>query len=206
MVTVIGSVGYRNDKLADESSIRHFELQTSVYDPFNPKSAEFSIFCFFSNGRRWEKTPVPNAGSCISITAKVVGRVTTKNCLAVRILDMSYLSLPSTSSPTSTQPTPAKRANRWSRRVDSTTPSKKIRTSIPEEDPITPSNSAPRTFEPELEQHSSATISGDASSNHQSPVLTLVEHNRSPVDSIAAQPLCLDERPQRIRRPTTKMQ
>lgn len=205
MVTVIGFVSYRNAEPADESSLRHFELRTSVYDPSNPKSAEFSIFCFFPHGRRWEKTLVPNDGSCISITAKVMGRVTKKSCLAVRMLDMSYLSLPSTSSPTSTQSTPTKRANRWGRRVDSTTPQKKIRTSIPEEDPITPSNSALQALEPELEQHSSATISGDASASHHSPVLTLVGRNVSPTDSITAQLDCDDGRPQRNRRPTAKM-
>jgi hypothetical protein len=218
MVTVIGYVGYRNDKPADESSLRHFELQTSVYDPSNddpsnPKSTEFSIFCFFPHGNRWKNTPVPNAGSCVSITAKVVGRVTKKNCLAVRMLDMSYLSSLSTSSPTSTQSTPSKRANRWSQRVDSTTPSKKIRTSIPEEDPVTPSNLAPQALEPEPKQHSSATISGDASSNDQSQVLTLVERDESPVerdespvDSITAQPLSNNGRPKRITKPSSRLQ
>lgn len=205
MITVIGFVGHRNAEPVDESSLRHFELQTSVYDPSHPKPAEFSIFCFFPHGRRWEKTPIPNTGSCISITAKVMGHVTTKNRLAVRLLDMSFLQFAPTSLPTSTQSTPTKRANRWNRRVDSTTPSKKIRKSIPEEDPITPSTSAPRTFEPELEQHSSATISRDADSNHQSPVLTPIEGDGSPIDSTTVEPLWHDERPQRNRRPTAKM-
>src|SRR5271155_1163273 len=41
----------------------------------------------------------------VSITAKVVGRVTTENCLAVRILDMSYL--PLSSFALATLPSPA---------------------------------------------------------------------------------------------------
>jgi hypothetical protein len=98
IITVIGFVGNRNTGQADESNLRHFELQTSVYDPsndnpYNPKSAEFSIVCFFPDGKRWKNTPVPNTGSCISITAKVVGRVAKKNYLAVCMLDMSYLPL-----------------------------------------------------------------------------------------------------------------
>lgn len=206
MITVTGFVRHRNAESAGESSLRHFELQTTVYDPSNPsKSTDFSIFCFFPNGKRWKNTLVPNVGSCISITAKVMGRVAKKNCLAVGMLDMSYLSLPSTASPKSTQSTqsaqstPTKRANRWSQRVDSTTP-KKIRTSMSEEDPITPSspsNSAPQAHKPELNLHSPATIPGDASPNIQSPI--------TEIDLTEVQPLSLDGRPQRNRRPTAKM-
>ncbi len=211
MVTVVGLVGSRNDKPVNESSLRHFELQTSVYDPSNddpsdPNSTKFSIFCFFPHGNRWKNTPMPNAGSCVGITAKVMGRVAKENRLAVRMLDMSYLLLPSTSQATSTQSTPSKRADRWSQRVDSTTPSKKIRTSIPDEDPITPSNSAPQALEPELEQHSSVTISGNAGSDPHSPVLTPIGRDVSPVDSITAQPVLNNERPKRITKPSSRLQ
>jgi hypothetical protein len=202
MVTVIGSVGHRNTEPVNQFSIRHFELQTSVYDPSHPQPPEFSIYCFFPHGKRWENTPIPNTGSYVSITAKVVGHVTVKNCLAVRLLDMSFIQFAPTSLPTPTQSTPTKRANRWNRRVDSTTPSKKIRQSTPEEDPITPSASTLQTLEPKLEQRLSATTPGDASSNHQSPALTPIEDDGSSVDLTTAGPV---GRPQRNRRPTTKM-
>jgi len=214
MVTVIGFVGYRNDKPANESGLRHFELQTTVYDPdnddpSNPKSTGFSIFCFFPHGNRWKNTAVPNAGSCVSITAKVMGRVTKKNCLAVRMLDLGYLSLPSTSSATLNQSTPTKRANHWSQRADSATPSKKIRNSVPEEDPITPSTSAPQALQPELKRHLSATISGDTSSNDQSLVErdeSPVERDESPADSTTAQPLSSNGRPKRTTKPSSRLQ
>jgi hypothetical protein len=207
MVTVVGFVQQQNPESEGQSSLRHFELRTSVYDPSNlpSKSTEFSVVCFFPNDRRWANTPVPNIGSCVSVTTKVMGHVVKKPCLALRILDISYLSLPSTSSPikTSTQSspsglsTPTKRPNRWNQRVDSTTP-KKIRSSASDEDPITPSgpsNSAPQAVEISL--HSPATISGDFSPNIQS--------QETEVDLTEVQPLSLDGRPQRNRRPTAKV-
>ena len=35
-----------------------------------------SLICYFSSGKRWEKVKVPNTGSYVSVTAKVVGRTT----------------------------------------------------------------------------------------------------------------------------------
>lgn len=89
-----------------------------------------SLICYFSSGKRWEKAKVPNTGSYVSVTTKVVGRTTKENHLAVRILDMSYIpksfSTP-VSSPASTQSISSKQSNRWSGCVESVTPSKKIR-------------------------------------------------------------------------------
>jgi len=75
---------------------------------------------------------VPNTGSFVSVTTKVVRHTTLDNRLAVRILDMSYLpnSTFATTSSSSTQTTPLKRVDRWSGRVQSS-PSKKIRHSSP---------------------------------------------------------------------------
>jgi hypothetical protein len=131
VVNLLGSV---RDRLLEESDLRHFELQTSVWDNSTATSIQFSVVCFFENTKRWENTKTPSAGSYVSVTAKIVGRTTKENYLAVRILDLGYL--PKTTSTTSTTPaqnptaTPtAKRSYRWGGRVDSASPSKKRRTS-----------------------------------------------------------------------------
>jgi|SRR5579871_2459054 len=209
MVTIIGFVKERKTESANESSLRHFEVRTSVYDPWNPpsNSTEFSVVCFVPNTKRWEKTPIPSIGACVSLTAKVVGYVVKKHCLALCLLDISYISSPSKSSPikmsaqssTSDPSTPTrgtKRPNRWSQRVDSTTP-KKIRSSAPDEGSITPSgpsNSSLQAVESTL--HSPVTIPGDSSPHTQS--------SAAHIDLTEARSLS-DERPQRNRRPTAKM-
>lgn len=219
MITVMGFVGCRNAEPADAFSLRHFELQTSVYDPFNPKSAEFSIFCFFSHGKRWENVAVPSTGSCVSVAAKLVGRVTTENCLAVRILDMSYVPLSSFSPatlPSPAQSTPSKGANRWANRVASVTPSKKMRLSVSEDDTVIRSteqstfniNSTPQISESELGQQLTATMgqeAKDASSEHHSRSLTPVD---SVSDSLSARLITVkpDGRPQRNRHMSKKLQ
>ena len=127
MLTVMGCVGYRNAEPIEGSGLRHFELQTSVYDPSKTTPFSFSVMCYFSSGKRWEKFKVPDTGSYVSVTAKVVGRSTRENRLAVRVLDMSYI--PGSFStpvplPASTPSTSSKREARWDGRVESTTPSK----------------------------------------------------------------------------------
>jgi hypothetical protein len=127
MLTVMGCVGYRNDEPIEQSGLRHFELQTSVYDPPKDAPFNFSVMCYFSDNKLWENFKVPKTGSYVSVIAKVVGRSTKGNCLAVRILDMSYI--PGSFStpvplPASTPSTSSKREARWDGRVESTTPSK----------------------------------------------------------------------------------
>jgi hypothetical protein len=77
MVTVTSSVGTRSgDELLDQFELRHFELQTSVYDTSKAAPVQFFVFCFFESGRRWQKVKIPSLGSYISVTAKIVGRTT----------------------------------------------------------------------------------------------------------------------------------
>ena len=140
MITIIGSVGTRGDG-DEEHELRHFELQTSVYDTTKAAPVHFSVICFFQNNRRWEKVKVPATGSFVSVTGKVVGRTTGTNCLALRVLDLAFLSKTSATATTpasASTSTPApKRSHRWGDRVDS---SKKMRRSEPSvddlEDPI----------------------------------------------------------------------
>jgi len=82
MLTVIGSVGYRNVEPVERFDLRHFELQTFVYNPSKTAPLDFSLICYFSSGKRWEKVKVPNTGSYVSVTAKAVGRTTKENRLA----------------------------------------------------------------------------------------------------------------------------
>jgi hypothetical protein len=127
MLTVMGCVGYRNDEPIEQSGLRHFELQTSVYDPPKDAPFNFSVMCYFSDNKLWENFKVPKTGSYVSVIAKVVGRSTKGNCLAVRILDMSYIpgsfSTP-VSLPALTPSTSSKREARWDGRVESITSSK----------------------------------------------------------------------------------
>lgn len=131
MVTVIGSVRPRTDTLPDSSSPRHFSLETSVYDSSKAAPVQFTVTCFFEDTRRWHKVKTPPSGTFLCVTAKVAGRTTNTNQLALRILDLAYLpkhasALP-VSSPTATPP--SKRSGRWEGRAPPSTPSKRPRIS-----------------------------------------------------------------------------
>jgi len=138
MVTIIGSVGTRTDRPVDGFELRHFEFQTSVYDPSNAASIQFSVVCFFESGRRWQKVQ-SSSGFYVSVTAKIVGRTTETNYLALRVLDLAYLSRssPTTGTQISTSTPASKRSNRWDGRIDSSSPSKKCVHQASEQDPPT---------------------------------------------------------------------
>lgn len=91
MATITGLVGIRSSKWLDQSELRHFELQASVYDTSQAKPVRFSVICYFESGKGWQKVKVPSSGSNINVTAKIVGRTAETNCLALRVLDLSYL-------------------------------------------------------------------------------------------------------------------
>ena len=157
MVTIIGSVGTRSD---EEHELRHFELQTSVYDTTKAAPVHFSVIRFFQNNRRWEKVKVPVSGSFVGVTGKVVGRTIGTNCLALRVLDLAFLSktiaTATTPASASTSTPTLKRSDRWGGRVDS---SKKMRRSEPsvddlEEEPITIADT-PTHSQPAIEEASS---------------------------------------------------
>ncbi|KAH7109129.1 hypothetical protein EDB81DRAFT_585724, partial [Dactylonectria macrodidyma] len=91
MVTVIGSVPPPSDNTSDPSEPRRFTVETSVYDASKASPVPFSITCFFENTKRWQRVRTPSPGALLSITAKVAGRTTDTNQLALRILDLAYL-------------------------------------------------------------------------------------------------------------------
>ncbi|KAH7110143.1 hypothetical protein EDB81DRAFT_849221 [Dactylonectria macrodidyma] len=94
IVTVIGSVPSPNDNTSDPSEPRRFTVETSVYDASKASPVPFSVACFFENTKRWQKVRTPSPGALLSITAKVAGRTTDTNHLALRVLDLAYLPRP----------------------------------------------------------------------------------------------------------------
>ncbi|KAL6406094.1 hypothetical protein AUP68_10656 [Ilyonectria robusta] len=71
---------------------------------------------------------IPSPGALLSITAKVAGRATDTNQLALRVLDLAYMPRPAQAPPAT--PTPAatprsKRSARWEGRATPSTPSKR---------------------------------------------------------------------------------
>src|SRR5438552_1455276 len=123
MLTVTGRVGYRAAESIEQSGLRHFELKTSVFDPSTKAPFDFSIMCYFSRSELSKNVEV-TTGQYVSVTAKVVGRSTRENRLAVRILDLSYLPR-SFDTPASPPSASSKRDDRWVRNVESTTPPKR---------------------------------------------------------------------------------
>ncbi|KAH8661070.1 hypothetical protein BGZ61DRAFT_301742, partial [Ilyonectria robusta] len=91
MVTVIGSVPSPSDNTSDPSEPRRFTIETSVYDASKASPVPFSVTCFFENTKRWQKVRTPSPGALLSITAKVAGRTTDTNQLALRVLDLAYM-------------------------------------------------------------------------------------------------------------------
>lgn len=120
MVTVIGSVLSPSDNTSDPSEPRRFTIETSVYDALKASSVPFSVTCFFENTKRWQKVRTPSPGALLSITAKVAGRTTDTNQLALRVLDLAYMPRPAQAPPATPTPTatpPSKRSARWEGRA-----------------------------------------------------------------------------------------
>ena len=220
MVTIIGSVGNRSsDEPLDQFELRHFELQTSVYDSSKAAPVQFSVVCFFERGKRWQNVKIPPSGSYISVTAKIVGRTMETNCLALRVLDLAYLPRSGSIATTSDSPlTPtSKRSNRWDGRVDSSTPSKKMRKSEPdagsadrsEESSTIMADTAPHTppvvendeAELQLPTTMAEILDETPTSRHGSPSPSPVAPDGSSVSSIPSQLSDNGGRPHRNRHP-----
>ncbi|KAH7111460.1 hypothetical protein B0J13DRAFT_461913, partial [Dactylonectria estremocensis] len=79
-----------------------------------------------------QKVRIPSPGALLSITAKVAGRTTDTNQLALRVLDLAYLPRPAQVPPATPTPAatpPSKRSARWEGRATPSTPSKRQRIS-----------------------------------------------------------------------------
>ncbi|KAK4206744.1 plasma-membrane choline transporter-domain-containing protein [Rhypophila decipiens] len=84
MVSVIGSVPSGGTNSTDPSEPRHFIVETSVYDASKAAPVQFSVSCFLEDTKRWEKVKTPQSGAFLSVTAKLAGRTTDTNHLALR--------------------------------------------------------------------------------------------------------------------------
>lgn len=188
MITVIGSVGRGNDEVTEQFQCRYFELHTSVYDSPKTGHIDFTLNCYFVNGRRWAKVRLPPSGSFVAVTGKIAGRTVSDNRLAVRVLDMSYLpksTSTSTSTPTLTPGSSKKQADRWSRNAESSTPSKRIRHSSPKKSP-SPEVQHPQTphmSENELDQQLSTTLEEDSDVNNRHMPSTMLSSSQLPEHS-----------------------
>jgi hypothetical protein len=129
MVTIIGFVLSPNANSLDPSELRHFTVETSVYDTSKAAPVQFSVVCFLENTNRWKKVKTPPSGAFLSISAKVAGRTADTNHLALRVLDLAYLPRPASAvaAPTPTATPPSNRSSRWEGRAAPSTPSKKRR-------------------------------------------------------------------------------
>jgi len=141
------------------------------------------------------------------------------NYLALRVLDLSYLPRPSSTAPTqnSTSTPASKRSYRWGGRIDSSSPSKKMRTSgfgtesvdgSPENPTIT-AQAAPRTSRAvdndEADQHLADEIidrlNDTSSAHHTSPSSTSVDPDVSSLSSIPSHISGSGDRPRRTPHP-----
>ena len=141
MVTIIGSVQPRDDNSLDPSQPRRFTVDSSVYDASKTGPVHFSVACFMENTKRWQKVKTPPPGALLSVTAKVAGRTTDTNHLALRVLDLAYLPRPASTvaPPTPTATPSSKRSGRWEGRAAPSTPSKRPRLSDPANEAVNPS-------------------------------------------------------------------
>ncbi|KAH7146660.1 hypothetical protein B0J13DRAFT_664142 [Dactylonectria estremocensis] len=97
---------------SDPSEPRRFTVETSMYDASKASPVPFFIAYFFKNTKRWQKVRTPSPRALLSITAKVAGRTTDTNQLALRVLDLAYMPRPAqapSATPTPTATPPSKR-------------------------------------------------------------------------------------------------
>lgn len=206
MVSIIGSVPSSESNSTGASDSRHFTIETSVYDPSKTAPVYFSVVCFLENTKRWQKVKTPPSGAFLSVTAKLAGRTTDTNRLALRVLDLTYLPRPSSAIATPTPAaTPTSKRSRWEGRAPASTPSKKPRTSRPVDGTTTPSNRNDTPPEPTQAGTNLPPTGDTAESLFVTPSpSTTVNHEDSSVDSIPPSSSDNGIRPHRSRHPPKK--
>ncbi|RYO78287.1 hypothetical protein DL766_009512 [Monosporascus sp. MC13-8B] len=90
MVIIIGSMQPRDDNSLDPSEPRRFTVDSSMYGASKTGPVYFSVACFLENTKRWQRVKTPPSGAFLCVTAKVAGRTTDTNHLALRVLDLAY--------------------------------------------------------------------------------------------------------------------
>lgn len=89
-VSITGFVGEPHQP-AQQYSLRGFELDSSVYDPATRGSQDLSVMCYYPNGKRFERYPIPRHRSMVVVTGAVIGRHEALCCPVVHIQDISFL-------------------------------------------------------------------------------------------------------------------
>ncbi|KAL8377053.1 hypothetical protein RB595_007947 [Gaeumannomyces hyphopodioides] len=212
MVTIIGFVSARSDNPPDPSEPRRFTLETSVYDTLKAAPVPFSVACSLQNTKRWEKVKIPPTGDLLSITAKVAGRTTDTNQLALRVLDLAYLPRPTSATstpvtPASTVTPPSKRSARWEGRATPSTPSKKPRPSEPASEVANPPNEDPSSRNPTRSRLGLPHVQDVTESSLSPPSpSTAADPAESFLTSVPFPDLDGDSRPHRNRHPPKRLQ
>ena len=179
-----------------------------MYDASNASPVQFSVTCFLESTKRWQRVKTPPPGAFLSVTAKIAGRTTDTNRLALRVLDLAYLLIPAlaTAASTPTASPPSKHSNRWEGRAGPSTPSKRPRISESANEPANPPDrdTTPPDMTPTGRDLLRPEHPTESASVPASPPLTAARPDDSPLGS--ARPLTSDSgpRPHRNRHPPKK--
>ena len=73
MIMVIDSVDHDNNEITEQFQCCYFELHTLIYDSSKTGHIDFTLNCYFANGKQWAKVHLPPSGSFVTVTAKIVG-------------------------------------------------------------------------------------------------------------------------------------
>ena len=92
MVTIIDFVDHVSNESAEENLCCCFEVHTSVYESLRIRQVNFMIDCYFVSSKQWVKFSTPAHETLVAVTEKIAGWIESENCLAVCILNMSYMS------------------------------------------------------------------------------------------------------------------
>lgn len=123
---MVSSVTSPSNSLLDTYDPWHFTLELSVYDILKAAPVWFSVNCFFKDTKCWLNVKVLLPQTLLSITAKVAGCTAAMNCLALCVLNLTYLPGPASAMPPMPTTTPApKRLACWDCTGPST-PSKRL--------------------------------------------------------------------------------
>lgn len=161
----MGVTGASGGELNSGPELLHFELLTSVYNTATKNASEFSVSCYFANGKRWVNFPMPSSQSQLCVLGRIIGITSKTTQLAIVINDVFYLpSIVRTSIPHASPPSAAirdaKRDLRWTGRADSGSPSKRPRRVI-EESPESVSTILPSAQDEDDEGQCGETIASN---------------------------------------------
>jgi hypothetical protein len=154
---IMGTIGQSGGELNSGATLLHFELSSSVYNSATRTASHFSVTCYFANGKRWEKFPLPSMQSRVCVLGRVIGITLARSQLAIAINDVFFL--PPTVHPylstTSPDIAQSKRSSRWAGRAEAASPCKRARKEIEDSELVETDLAASHSVEPEREDSES---------------------------------------------------